>query len=274
MDGMVRLVADALELAAPPAKGSDIVVGQECAATNTFLQLLALAARAHHTRRQKQGQGQGQRPCSTNGEGDGLRHQRWAGLSEAQEGSRSRAVTVAASADGARWEEVGFRVRWGGEGEGGGDDEAEGNRRRSAGGSKSRAAGTLSLRPCTPTAVRCRHLRLTSAATGRGKSLTVAPTTAVGTVAGAAAPDETPAAPAFGPGPSTPGNGSAVGNTCTRLNALRVWILGAGAGADRKEPLGAGRAQRVVGAADAGDGENGNGELGRKSGERLARSGG
>lgn len=34
MDSIARLVADAFDLETPPAKGSDIVVGQECAATN------------------------------------------------------------------------------------------------------------------------------------------------------------------------------------------------------------------------------------------------
>lgn len=267
MDGMIKLVADALDLDAPPAKGSDIVVGQECAATNTFLQLLALAARSHQTRRQEQGQEQ--RPSSTTGKNDDLRHQLWAGLSEAKEGSRSRAVTVAASADGVRWEEADFRVRRGGEGEGGGGggDEAGDNRRCSAGGNKSHAAGTLSLRRCTPTAVRCRHLRLTSTATGRGKAFAAAPTPATATLAGAAAPDATPTAPAFGPGPSTSDNGSAIGNACNRLNALRVRILGAGAVAEKKGSLGEGRAPRVAVVADAGGPKDGNGELGRKDGE-------
>lgn len=37
MDLAAKLVADELGLETPPAKGSDIVVGQECTATNKWV---------------------------------------------------------------------------------------------------------------------------------------------------------------------------------------------------------------------------------------------
>lgn len=248
MDGMVRLVVDALGLQAPPAKGSDIVVGQECAATNNFLQLLALAAHSHHTQQQRH------QTCGTGDHDDNLRNQVWATQTIA---AQKRGVAVATSEDGVTWEETEFFRQRGGSG----DETADENNKSKISGGDGGGAGTLALTAATPAAAR--YLRLTSTAegccvkqAGKGNTATPSSTALATTVAG------TPAAPAFGPGYSTSGHGNEARNTNTALRAFRVRIVGVGPGGEAHTSKG--RMRGVAGEADRGNGEGESVQASRK----------
>ena len=239
MDGMVRLVVDALGLQAPPAKGSDIVIGQECQATNRFLQLLALVAHSHQTQQQQRPQ-----DGDTCDQDDNLRNQVWAAQTKAVQ---PPVVAVAASKDGTTWEEVEvFRQ---------GSDETADESNKSKNSGITSGADTLALTAANPTATR--YLRVAAPAEGcginpTGKSTAATPRSTTVTTAAAAA---TPAAPAFGPDYSTSEQGGEAGITSTAAKAFRVRIVGVGSISEEHAGKG-----RVRGAAGEADGRNSEGE--------------
>lgn len=235
MDGMVQLVVDTLGLETRPAKGSDIVVGQECAATNRFLQLLALAAhrhqqkaREHQFNEREQGQ---QQVWDTSGD-DRESRQRWAELT-----ARKKVLLAAAtSEDGVAWEEVVFVGPVGDDGGGGGETAGKNNISGGCGGTTN-----LTLQ-ATTAAVRCRHLRLTLPTGGWGggttKNSNIGTTNAsdgIATDRGFPNTDIPPAAPAFDPGTPTSERGASPRNTAVaRLSAFRVRVVGPGRGRGAK----------------------------------------
>lgn len=256
MDGMVRLVVDSLGLQAPPAKGSDIVVGQECAATNRFLQLLALAAHSHRTHREKRQQARG-----SGDNDDNLRNQAWATQTAAA--AKTYTVAVATSENGVTWEEAEFSRQGGSSGDETAD--ADNETRHNGDGSH-----PLALTAATPTAAR--YLRLTWSAAesfctqrnGKGAVATPSnPTLTTGAVA-------TPAAPAFGPDYSTSEHGAEAGKTNTAVEKIRVTIVVAESGAEA--PDGKSLVRGVAGGADVRNGEGESVRASRKEGAREARS--
>lgn len=233
MDGMIQLVVDTLGLETRPAKGSDIVVGQECTATNKFLQLLALAAHCHQQKCREQQTHeleQGQQQVWSTGGDDGESWKRWAELTA----GKHVALAAATSEDGVTWEEVVFVGR--------GGDGGEPAENINGGG-----RNNLKLKPATTT-VRCRHLRLTSPTGGRGSGTTkpcnigtTSNTSAASTPRGFSNIETIPAAPAFDPGTPTSEHGANSGSTAVvGLNAFRVRVLGAGEDRDTKAAGGSG----------------------------------
>eukprot|EP00903_Cladosiphon_okamuranus_P015598 g14403.t1 len=256
MDGMVRLVVDALGLQAPPAKGSDIVVGQECTATNRFLQLLALAAHSHQKRQQQQSQQP--QSCGTGDQEEDLRNQVWATQTTA---AQARVVAVATSEDGVTWVDMEL-FRHGG---GSGDETADENEKSNRNSDSDRGADTLALTAASPPATR--YLRLASPAEGYnvnpiGTTATAKPGNTTLTTATAAAP----AAPAFGPDYSTSEHGNESGNTNTNASAFRVRVVGVKHAAN-------GLARGVTGGADGGHGEEDSMQASRKEAQEQSAMG-
>lgn len=225
MDGMIQLVAERLALETRPAKGSDIVVGQECDATNRFLQLLALAARLHQGGEQQQGR---QHRTIDRSDDDS----RW-------QSSRAKQVTeeaaaaavVATSFDGVSWEEADFVLL---------KEDEDGTTGHMDNGVVKNSLPTLTLRVAQAAAVRCRHLRLSwpakSASSSDGGSDNDADTTNTPT-----SPDQgsdiaaslTHAAPAFDPGASASDHGRGgyrpdAGQLFFGAKAFRVRVVGEG----------------------------------------------
>lgn len=257
MDGMIRLVVSALGLQAPPAKGSDIVVGQECAATNRFLQLLALAAHSRQTQQQQQQP----QSCGTDDQDDNLRNQVWATQTTA---AQTRVVAVATSKDGVAWEDMEFFRQGGGNGDESADED---NRSKTNSGSDS-GADTIALKAASPTATR--YLRLISPAEGYsinpiGQCTTATPSNTTLTSAAAAAP----AAPAFGPDYSPSEHGNEAGSGNTAVKAFRVRVVGEGS--ETEVHAAKGRTRGVTGEADGRDGEGESGQASRKEGAEEER---
>lgn len=253
MDGMIRLVAESLGLEARPAKGSDIVVGQECDATNRFLQLLALAARLHQNREQQQ---QGQQHRGIEHSNDDSRRQPRRAKQLAEEAAA--AAVVATSVDGVEWEGADFVAL---------EEDEDDTAGRTDNGVVKGCLPTLTLRVARATAVRCRHLRLSwpaqPASSSNGGSDHDADTTMTPT-----SPDQgsdtaasiTHAAPAFDPGASAPdhvrvGYRPDAGQLAFAVKTFRVRVKGEGV--DR------GTAARRVGTG-----------LGRVLGEEVEEEGG
>ncbi|CAM9251616.1 unnamed protein product [Scytosiphon promiscuus] len=268
MDGMIKKVVDSLALEARPAKGSDIVMGQECAATNTFLQLLALAARADRDSREthnqeeeeEEQQQQDSHRLRSAGE-DGPRPL----LGKQAAGARA-VVAVATSADGVGWSEADFDVRVAGEVSDEGDlaipvTHSTGCHPRMF----------LTLRGA-PTATRCRHLRLWWSIGGNGacdsnNNAEREISSSAGTAGARTTPgdrDQTAAhtkhaAPAFGPGSSVSehdvrrGRCSGGGESSRGYSMLRGLVV---------EDATGGRQGRKIGGvmeADGSEGEKGAG---------------
>lgn len=234
MDGMIKKVVDSLALESRPAKGSDIVVGQECAATNTFLQLLALAARADRDSREDDHEQEQQHPRRLFGAGDDSLQQFL--------GEKAARATVVTSTDGVAWTEADFEVGVVGKAS---DELDHGVSINSAAVGNSTGSGLcLSLRVAARTALRCRHLRLSWPTAGNdnhdGNNINHGTSNNAGTVRTTSAPDDgnrmavdiNHAAPAFGPGPSVSEHGgrprlcSDAGETSRGYDLLLVRILG------------------------------------------------
>ncbi|CAB1110575.1 unnamed protein product [Ectocarpus sp. CCAP 1310/34] len=250
MEGMIQLVTKSLGLDTRPAKGSDIVVGQECDATNRFLQLLALAARLHQNCEKQRGQ-QHRGIDHTNDDS------RWQ-PSRAKQRTKeaAAAVVVATSFDGFSWEEATFVAF-----EEDGDETGHIDN-----GIVKDSLPTLTLRVARAAAVRCRHLRLSWPAkptsSSDGGNDNDADTTNIPTSpdqASDTAASITHAAPAFDPGASAPDHvrgsyRSDAGQLFLGAKAFRVRIVGEGVdGGTAARRVGNGRG-RVLGEEVDGEG--------------------
>ncbi|CAM9798826.1 unnamed protein product [Ectocarpus sp. 4 AP-2014] len=264
MEGMTQLVAESLGLDTRPAKGSDIVVGQECDATNRFLQLLALAARLHQNREEQRGQ-QHRGIDHTNDDS------RWQ-PSRAKQLTKetAAAAVVATSFDGVSWEEATFVAF---------EEDGDGSTGHIDSGVVKDSLPSLTLRVARAAAVRCRHLRLSwpakpasSSDDGSDNDVDTTNTPTSPDQASDTAASITHAAPAFDPGASAPdqvrgGHRPDAGQLFLGVKAFRVRVVGEGMeSATAARCVGSGRG-RILG-EEVDEGGGGHRFAGRVKGSR------